>query len=153
MDGKKISGIEYLPEQLRYMVDAYGGMKEYMLVSGAKKQTLRRIMLGKSCRLGTVERLAECLGMSVADMFIDPEVETEWYRDAKLEYLPENLKKISEESEMDLKTIAQQAQIIPQTYEWYLAGLQYPMTDRLQRIADVLDVEVAELFLPPEGSE
>lgn len=109
--------------------------------------------MGKSCRLGTVERLAECLDMSVADMFIDPEIETEWYKDAKLEYLPANLQKVSDASEMDIKTIAKKAQIKPQTYEWYLEGLQYPMTDRLQRIADVLEIEVADLFLPPEGSE
>lgn len=149
----RISDVGYLAAQLENIVNIYGGIKEFMVASGAKKQTLRRIMLGKSCRLSTVERLAEYDDKSISEMFLEPDVETEWYRDSALVYLPENIQKISEESEMDIETIAGCASILPQTYELYMAGMMYPMTNTLQRIANVFEVEVADLFLPPEGSE
>ena len=150
---RRISDVGYLAAQLENIVNIYGGIKEFMVASGAKKQTLRRIMLGKSCRLSTVERLAEYDDKSISEMFLEPDVETEWYRDSALVYLPENIQKISEESEMDIETIAGCASILPQTYELYMAGMMYPMTNTLQRIANVFEVEVADLFLPPEGSE
>ena len=149
----RISDVGYLAAQLENIVNIYGGIKEFMVASGAKKQTLRRIMLGKSCRLSTVERLAEYDDKSISEMFLEPDVETEWYRDSALVYLPENIQKISEESEMDIETIAGCASILPQTYELYMAGMMYPMTNTLQRIANVFEVEVEDLFLPPEGSE
>lgn len=150
---RRISDVGYLAAQLENIVNIYGGIKEFMVASGAKKQTLRRIMLGKSCRLSTVERLAEYDDKSISEMFLEPDVETEWYRDSALVYLPENIQKISEESEIDIETIAGCASILPQTYELYMAGMMYPMTNTLQRIANVFEVEVADLFLPPEGSE
>lgn len=149
----RISDVGYLAAQLENIVNIYGGIKEFMVASGAKKQTLRRIMLGKSCRLSTVERLAEYDDKSISEMFLEPEVETEWYRDSALVYLPKNIQKISEASEMDIETIAGCASILPQTYELYMAGMMYPMTNTLQRIANVFEVEVADLFLPPEGCE
>lgn len=150
---RRISDVGYLAAQLENIVNIYGGIKEFMVASGAKRQTLRRIMLGKPCRLSTVERFAEYDNKSIAEMFLDPDVETEWYRDSALEYVSPNIRKISEASEMDIETIAVCANILPQTYELYLAGLMYPMTNTLQRIANVLEVEVADLFLPMEGSE
>lgn len=149
----RISDVGYLAAQLENIVNLYGGIKEFMVASGAKKQTLRRIMLGKSCRLSTVERLAKYDDKSISEMFLEPDVETEWYRDSALVYLPKNIQKLSEASEMDIETIAGCASILPQTYELYMAGMMYPMTNTLQRIANVLEVEVADLFLPPEGSE
>ena len=40
-----------------------------------------------------------------------------------------------------------------QQIESYLLRETMPLTKTLQKIADALEMEVADLFLPPEGSE
>ena len=47
--------------------------------------------------------------------------------------------------------VAEKAGVPYQVFWLYLNGSQSPMTNTLQKIADALEMEVADLFLPPDG--
>lgn len=146
----QISHVDNLLVQLRSLVDEAGGVAQLARDSGAGKNTIYRMLHGAPCRLGTLEKVARSRGKSIAEMFLAPGVETDWYRDAALAYLPDDLAGCAETTYI---AVAEKAGVPYRVFWLYLNGSQSPMTNTLQKIADALEMEVADLFLPPDGGE
>lgn len=149
-----LSSVAYLRDQVQALVDEAGSIKAFCAHSGIGYDTIHRILHGGvSCRLSTVERLGRCAGKSVGEMFLQPGLETDWYVDAHLDYLPGNLMTAMEAEQMDVKVLSAALEMPTTAVTKFLEGTTKPMTDTLEKLAEALNEEVADLFLPPDGSE
>ena len=145
---ERLSHVDHLPAQLARLLEDPGGVKQLSYDSGVSKNTIYRLLHGSPCRLGTLEKLARCRDRSIAEMFLVPDVDTDWYREAALAHLPDNLAECTETTYI---AVAEKVGVPYQVFWLYLTGSQNPMSNTLQKIADALDMEVADLFLPPDG--
>lgn len=144
-----MSSVRYLQENVQLLIDAAGSIKQLCEASGLNYDTIKRMQRGISCRLTTVDRLARYAGKSIGEMFLRQDVETAWYQDTRLEYLSKNLDMVM--CDLDLKELSVALEMPTSAVEKFLSGEVKPMTQTLNRLADCLDMEVADLFLPPEG--
>ena len=103
-------------------------------------------------RTRTIEKKLSGTGVTVAELMLAEGIDTEWYKEASVAYFGQNLKTIREELKCAPKDLARICGISVQSIRNYEAG-NVPTLRRMQCIADVLEVEVADLLLPPEGSE
>lgn len=102
-------------------------------------------------RTRTIEKKLKGTGVTVAELMLAEGVDTEWYREASAENIGKNLVRFSEEWGFGTKQLADLCGFPVQSIRNYEQG-NIPTLRRLQAIADVLEVEVADLLLPPEGS-
>ena len=102
-------------------------------------------------RTRTIEKKLSGTGVTVAELMLAEGVDTEWYKEASVAYFGKNLKRFSEEWGFGQKQLADLCGFPAQSIRNYEQG-NIPTLGRLQNLADVLEVEVADLLLPPEGS-
>ncbi len=108
-------------------------------------------------RLGTVERFAGAFGVSVAELMLIDGVETNWYEEASIDYLGENLRRYRKElglTQTDLaERLTDDRTVLTKMsgISCYEQGVRFPTVGVTQALADALGVEVADLFVPPEG--
>lgn len=150
---KQLSHVDHLAAQMKRVVAGSDSILALARESGTNPGTIRRIEQGYACRLKTIEKLARCGGRCIGEMFLMPGVDTDWYKETALQYLPYNLEVWTNESKLTFAEIADGLGMPYQTYRLYLDGSQYPQTNTLQKIADELEIEVADLFLPPMGGD
>lgn len=150
---EKMSDVRYVREHIRRRIEEVGSMTMLAKYCGTNRYTLHKVLARKDLRLKTVDVLAIGCGKTVAEMFLEPGVKTDWYREASLEYLPDNLWSAMTDRGMEMIDIGAGTGIKWQQIESYLLRETMPLTKTLQKIADALEMEVADLFLPPEGSE
>ena len=150
---EKMSDVRYVREHLRRRIEEVDSMTMLAKSCGTNRYTLNKVLAGKDVRLKTVGILAQGCGKTIAEMFLSPGVKTYWYREASLEYLPDNLWSAMTDRGMEMSDLADTMGIKWQQIESYLMCKTMPLTKTLQKIADALEMEVADLFLPPEGSE
>lgn len=86
---------------------------------------------------------------------LDPAVDTEWYREAELRYFRANLRAVIDGSGVSVAAACKEMGVSRWMISGYLSESKdiMPRLDTLQKIADYYDIEVADLFLPPAGSE
>ena len=99
-----------------------------------------------------IEKKLKGSGVTVAELMLVPDIQTEWYKEASVAHFGANLKMIMEEWKFSHKELARICGISVQSIRNYEAG-NVPTLRRLQCLADALEIEVADLLLPPEGSE
>lgn len=150
---EQLSHVDNLAAQMQRVVAGSDSVVALARESGTNPGTIRRIEQGCVCRLNTIEKLARCGGRRIGEMFLAPGVKTDWYKETALQYLPDNLEAFTNEAELTFAEITARLGVPYQTYRLYLEGSQYPQTNTLQKIADVLEIEVADLFLPPMGGD
>lgn len=150
---EQLSHVDNLAVQMQRLVAGSDSVVALARESKTNPGTIRRIEQGYVCRLKTIEKLARCGGRRISEMFLSPGVETAWYKETELQYLPDNLEAFMNEAELTFAEITARLGVPYQTYRLYLEGSQYPQTNTLQKIAGVLEIEVADLFLPPDGSD
>ena len=102
-----------------------------------------------SVRIAAVEAIADLIGLGIADMFVKPGVETEWYHETKAAYFAENMMQEMETQKISQAKMAQSADISKNTVANIKNG-QMPAIKTAQAIADALSMEIGDLFLPPE---
>ncbi len=144
-----MSSVRYLQENVQLLIDAEGSIKQLCEASGLNYDTIKRMQRGISCRLTTVDRLARYAGKSIGEMFLKPGLETAWYDDTRLEYLSKNLDMVM--CDLDLKELSAALEMPTSAVEKILNNEVKPMTRTLGKLAEALNEEVADLFLPPEG--
>lgn len=148
----KMSNIKWFAVHLQQAMDECG-MRCLSHKLGRQPYDIRRIMRSERVALRTVDKIAPKLGMTVAEMFIQPGVETDWYREARIEYFPQNFTEAMAASGYNTQALANSVGKTKSCVREWMDGKGYPLLIRLQNIADTLDMEVADLFLPPEGDE
>lgn len=150
---EKMSDVRYVREHLRRRIEEVDSMTMLAKSCGTNRYTLNKVLAGKDLRLKTVDVLAIGCGKTVAEMFLEPGVKTDWYREASLEYLPDNLRDAMSDRGLEMRDLEAESGVKWQQVESYLMRETMPMAKTLQKIADALEMEVADLFLPLEGSE
>lgn len=96
-----------------------------------------------------MQKIAGSAGLSVAEIMVDAAIKTDWYHEADVRYFAINLKKAMEEAGVTPKDIQASMTISVSSVNRWRSGAGYPLSNMLQRIADALGYEVADLFLPP----
>lgn len=150
---EKLSDVRYVREHLARRIEEVGSMTMLAKYCGTNRYTLHKVLARKDLRLKTVDVLAIGCGKTVAEMFLEPGVKTDWYREASLEYLPDNLRDAMSDRGLEMRDLEAESGVKWQQIESYLMRETMPLTKTLQKIADALEIEVADLFLPLEGSE
>lgn len=148
-DGK-ISNADYVLDHLRDFVNSDGIYSVSTLLSVTSSAVASWLEKKTTMTLKTVAKIGDLIGLSVAEMMVRPGVETEWYREADVKYLALNLDNYVEELCESKAYMAHRLGIAKATLQAYVYGGTKPRLPMLQKMADVLDVEVADLFLPVE---
>lgn len=104
-----------------------------------------------SARISAVEEIAEKTGVGIAELFLIPGLQTEWYRETKSAYFRENMTIELEEKGITAANLSRLSGVSEHTIGKIKSGKQLPVVKTAQRIADALDTEIGELFLPPKG--
>ena len=109
----------------------------------------------ESTRLKRLEKFATCLGTTIAELTLNADVETNWYEEARAEYIAENLTNLRLENNAAVMDIADEidfahAYNAAARIRSYESGQALPTLGMLQKLADLYEVEVADLMLPNE---
>ena len=150
-----LSHVDYLAPNMQALLDERFDGKITRLSNQAQvnPSAIKKVLAGKPCRLRTIDKLAKACGMTISDMFLKPGLQTDWYLDADLEYLIDNLVASAQAVDKEYHDVDDIAGTPHGLFRLYAEGVQYPQTNMLQRLADALDEEVADLFLPPDGGD
>lgn len=145
----QISHVSWIVWRVNEEVRRYG-LNETAAVLGVSRNHVIRITNGYSMVLRSVMIVADALELSVGEVMLDPSIDVAWYEETRPEYFMENLRRAMDENGITPVDIERSMAIHSTTVRNWLRGVNMPRIDVLQRIADALDYEVADLFLPPE---
>lgn len=154
---KPLSHVDYLVATARLLVDDPSKMSRAINIGmdQNEKDNLRRawtsIANSKRFRINSVLAIARAQGLSVSEMFLMPGAVTEWYTDASIDYFRENIVSLREAIGISRHKFCELVGVNGEAARSYEIGRHFPSVIKMQRIADVLGVEIAELFLPPDG--
>lgn len=150
---ERISHVRYLSIRLQEFTNENSAGKAAELMNSTST-TIKKLISGNRMSMKTVKNLSDLLGLSVSELMLPPgyEDKTEWYRESNVGYLKSNLKDYVEEQGLNTADVALRIGVKKSTVRNYFNGKIFPMSDTLQLLADALNVEVADLFLPVEGS-
>lgn len=150
-----LSHVDYLAPNVQALLDERFDGRVTRLSNQAQvdSRSIKKILAGKPCRLRTIDKLAETCSMTISDMFLKPGLQTDWYLDAHLNYLSENLVTSAQAVDKEYHDVDDVVGTPHGLFKLYVEGVQYPQTNTLQKIAEALDIEVADLFLPPDGGD
>lgn len=142
----------YLHINLQEFINA-NSMHEAAECMNASIRAIKKFLDGGHMSMKTVRNLSEVLGLSVAELMlpIGDADKTEWYQEARIEYFSSNLKAYADELGLKPADIARRIGVEKTTINNYFKAKSFPMSDNLQLLAEALNVEVADLFLPPDG--
>ena len=148
----QISNVKWFYERFRAEVELIGE-KEMLAMMGWEKnpRQINRIIDQERVDPRLIARYAYEHGMSISEMLLTPGTKTDWYTDCKVDYFPRNYLNAVEESGITSADLARKAGIKDSTVRNIKFNYTIPYSDNLQKIADALEMEVADLFLPPEG--
>lgn len=148
---ERISHVRYISERVSECVDKYG-ITQMSYMMSTSNGNIRKFCSNSRMRVSTLEDLSNMLGLSVAELTLKPGLEdkVEWYRDSSIDYISDNLRLCAKEARIQQKELSRITGISYRVVNDYFMGKTVPMTDRLQALADALEVEIADLFLPVE---
>ena len=147
---KEFSDVEYIPDNIKALIEQYG-VHKVASVTGVKPEKLKQIYQTGECknmRLCTLQRFSR-IGVSIAELTLGDDIDTNWYADAGLQYLGENIRDQCKEMKISQTALAREIGITVPTLTRYIEGISSPGQKTLQAIADVLQIEVSDLFLAP----
>lgn len=133
------------------------GVLEAQQTFGISKTVYKKLMGGNinTSNLITISRLSDKLGLGISELFIDPEdVETYhcWYGETDVKYFVNNLTACVAESGLSQAKLCRLAGLerhaVSRLINQQDAIGSLPKLGNLQKLADALQVEVADLFLP-----
>ena len=145
----QISHVSWIGWRVNEEVRRYG-LHETAAVFGVPTSHIKRITNGHSLVFRMVMDIADALELSVGEVMLDPSIDVAWYEETRPEYFVQNLRRAMDENGSTPVDIERSMAIHSTTVRNWLRGENMPRIDVLQRIADALDYEVADLFLPPE---
>lgn len=148
----QISNVSNLYSNARlYLSDM--GVLEARRTFGISKTVYKKLMGGSINTLNvlTVSRLADKLGISISELFIDPDdINTYhyWYADTDVKYLATNLSACVADMGLSQAEVCRLSGLERHTISRMGTIGSLPRLGNLQKLADALQVEVADLFLP-----
>lgn len=152
-----ISHIDYLITTARILVDDPEKLRRAVSIGDDPdekdkiRKAWRSIATKERFRIDSVELIARAQGLSVAEMFLMPGASTEWYKDSDIKYFGANVKQYREMEQLSKRELEYYAEIKRNTVWTYESRESMPCCVTMQKIADALDIEIADLFLPPDG--
>lgn len=149
---EKISSTRYLRENVKGITEGMSP-KQIKEELGVRHNTHERVLAGdtSSLSLTVIQHYAANSGIGISELFIEPkfrEKYAEWYGETKLEYFPQNFEDCMHECGFTPKSIEKKMGKNKNMIRGYMNGVSYPRLGDIDHIADVLGVEVADLFLP-----
>lgn len=150
MEGEPMSNVKWLIWRARALANDYGWewMRDTLEYADIKR--LRVNLSHGRIQLATAEAIAEICGLTIAEAMLAPEItDCEWYVFADRRYFADNVRALAKEHgsvERLAKAIGSYGQMI----RHYTNGETEPLLRTLQKMADKLNMEVADLFLPTE---
>lgn len=149
---EKISSTRYLRENVKSITEGMSP-KQIKEELGVRHNTHERVLAGdtKALSLTVIQHYAANSGIGISELFIEPkfrEKYAEWYGETKLEYFPQNFEDYMHECDFTPKGIEKKMGKNKNMIRGYMNGVSYPRLGDIDHIADVLGVEVADLFLP-----
>ena len=154
--GNQISNVSNLYSNARlYLSDIV--VSKTLKTFGISKTVYKKLMAGNvdTLNLITVSRLADNLGLGISELFINPEdVDTYhcWYSESDVRYFVNNLTAYVAETGLSQAKLCRIAGLERHTVSRLInqqdAIGSLPMLGNLQKLADALQVEVADMFLP-----
>lgn len=102
--------------------------------------------------LAAIEECAGAFGATIGEVFQNPSIECNWYKETRLVYLSYNLEEALQDARESACTVAAKTKMCNTTVIYkYVNGTKIPPLEKLQEIADVLKTDISDLFLPPDG--
>lgn len=102
--------------------------------------------------LAVIDECASALGTTIGEVFQNPAIECNWYKETRLVFLSWNLEEALRDARESAYTIAAKTKTCNTSAIYkYVNGTKLPPLANLQEIADVLNVDISDLFLPPDG--
>lgn len=148
IDGEPISHKNYVPINTRIIVNK---VKLHNKILALSIHTIEKITSGKDLvMIDKLEDIAIKAGIGLADLFVHPGIETEWYRETKSEYLTQNFCKELVERDMSILDVSAASSLDRGTVAKVEAGFITTIRT-VQAIADAFKMEIGDLFLPPKG--
>lgn len=150
-----ISHIDNINRNLAMLLNKYDE-EVVMSRSGLKWDAVVALCTtNESTRLKRLEKLALSLDTTVAELTLMPGIDTAWYKEARAEYIGLNLKCCRCELKESFSGLASgidcdDVKRVASRLWNYESGQALPSLGMLQAIADVLEMEVADLMLPIE---
>ena len=151
---EKISNVRNISARIKGFVKE-NGANNLSYLTYASKDNIEKYCDGGRMSIKTIKTMADIMGVSVAETMLEPGLEknVEWYRDANEKYFSENLRALAKDAGLSQVEISNLTGIHKNTINHYFKGKLYPRSNIMQLIADVIDVEVADFFVPFGGSE
>ena len=113
---------------------------------------VREIIELNTGTLSAIEECAGAFGATIGEVFQNPAIECNWYKETRLVYLSYNLEEALRDTGTAAYMIAAKTKTCNATVIYkYVNGTKIPPLEKLQEIADVLNVDISDLFLPPDG--
>lgn len=108
------------------------------------------VEIGKN--LDDLDKFAYRYGTTAGDLLLKPGVETEWYKDSSTMFVSYNLQEVMSMSDLTPYKLGLLCKKVSTTTLYkYVDGRRIPTLNRLQELANVLDMEISDFFLPPDG--
>lgn len=148
----KLSSTKYLTENVKSLTD---GMAEKQVQEefGVHPDTHRKVLNGEIERLSltVIQRYSINSNIGISELFINPKERGKympWYHETQLYCFAQNFRDYMDVNGVKPKDVVESMGKTRNIIRGYQNGLYYPRIGDLDRIADVLGVEVADLFLP-----
>lgn len=148
----KLSNVKYLTDNVKLLTKGMGLQQVYKDL-GVHPNTHSRVLDGdiSTLSLTVIQRYAINSDIGISELFLHPDLVdqyTAWYRETQLYCFTQNFNACMEEKGYSPKAVENQMGKHRNIIRGYQNGSGYPRLGDLDRIADVLGVEVADLFLP-----
>ena len=148
----KLSSTKYLVENVKNLT---AGMTEKQVREelGVHPDTHRRVLNGEIERLSltVIQRYSINSNIGISELFINPKERGKyvpWYHETQLYCFAQNFRDYMDVNGVKPKDAVEPMGKTRNIIRGYQNGLYYPRIGDLDHIADVLGVEVADLFLP-----
>lgn len=135
----------FLPQNIIKAMRTHG-------VDYAKDKTAMRIAKGQTVRVNEIEDLSRRYGLSIGNAFIRPGVQTAWYGQSRAIYLPFNMQEYRIDKNLTKEEFAAKtAHCSFSVINSIETGYVFATLAQMQDIANTLEVEISDLFLPVDG--
>ena len=148
----ELSSVKYLADNVRLLTKGMSLQQVYKDL-GVHPDTHNRVLRGEiePLSLTVIQRYAINSDIGISELFLHPDLVdqyTAWYRETQLYCFTQNFNACMEEKGYSPKDVVESMGKSKNIIRGYQNGIGYPRLGDLDRVADVLGVEVADLFLP-----
>lgn len=111
-----------------------------------------RIAKGQTVRMNEIECLSRRYGVSIGDAFLKPCSQTTWYKGTRCIYAPDNIQEYRIQKGWTKDDLASRSSHCSlSTIINIETGYVFATLAQMQDIANTLEVEISDLFLPVDG--